>query len=96
METCIDYTGNTAYMSTDERWLINRVYKLAEQNDGSVHIIKEPEENAGTLYCTIPSEWVKISPKKKVELSNERREEIKNRLQNALIIKRTEASVDEY
>ena len=82
METCCNYTSDTMFVSTDERWLINRIMRFAEKNPDMVEIIKHPQDNDGCLYCKIPSNWLKITPPAKRELTDEQREEAANRLKN--------------
>lgn len=91
METCIDYLDETAWVSTDERKTINRIMRLMEQYPGEVKVIKKPEENHGMLYCTIPSKWVRIAPPRKVELTDEERAEIGNRLKMQRTVHQTGA-----
>lgn len=83
METSITYTGENAYLSTDERWLISRIGRLSASNPDSVQVIKNPQENDGCLYCVIPSKWVKISPPRVIELTDNQRAERADRLRNA-------------
>ena len=74
METCCNYTDyNKMYVSTDERGLISRIMKFAEQKPDDVTIIKRPEENDGCLYCIVPTKWLKITPPKKYDLTEEQR-----------------------
>lgn len=80
METVITYTDETAYISTDERKTINRLRKLTADHPEQVRVIAEPENNDGCLYMAVPSKWVRISPPRKLELTDEERAEIGNRL----------------
>ena len=83
METCINYcTTDCAYISSDERHWINRVRKLKEDHPEEVRIIREPEKNDGCIYATVPVKWVRVSPPVKRNLTDEQREEIRNRLAN--------------
>lgn len=60
METTISYTDGTAYVSTDEKKLANKIRKLAEARPDDVHILADGPANDNCLYCTLPSEWVRI------------------------------------
>ena len=81
METCCNYTDNKRmYVSTDERWLINRILRFAEQKPDDVIIIKNPEENDGCLYCSVPTSWLKITPPAKRELTEEQKASAKERM----------------
>lgn len=82
METCCNYTSNEMFLSTDERWLINRIMKLSEKHPNSVNVIKLPQENDGCLYCKIPSNWLKITPPAKRELTDQQRAEAAERMKN--------------
>ena len=73
METCINYTDGTAFMSSDERKWINRLRRLAEQCPDEVVILRQPEDNDGCIYARLPASFVKIQPKKHRELSDEER-----------------------
>lgn len=77
METCFNYTDkDTGYFSSDERRWINKVRKLKEKFPDQVRIIREPEDNDGCIYCSLPSAWLKVMPKR--VLSEERMAELKN------------------
>lgn len=73
METACNYTDKTMYVSTDERWLINRLLKFKETHSDEIHIIKYPEDNDGCLYLSVSAKWLKITPPRKHELSEEQR-----------------------
>ena len=80
METCFDYTTRECgYFSSDEPKYIRKVRKLKEQYPEQVRIIKEPEQNDGCIYCTLPIEWFRIQVPKKMNLTFEQREEIARR-----------------
>lgn len=82
METACEYTDETMVVSTDERWLINRILRFKEQRPDDITIIRLPENNDGCLYCKMPANWLKISPPAKRNLTDEQRKEIGQRLQN--------------
>ena len=60
METTISYTDATAYVSTDEKKLVNKIRKLAKDRPDDVRILADGPENDNCIYCTIPSDWVRI------------------------------------
>lgn len=60
--------------------LKNRVMKLAEEYPDDVEIRREPDENGGFLVAKIPAKWVKITPPRRLELTDERKEELRERL----------------
>ena len=88
METSVTYTSDRAFLSTDERWLITRIGRLAEKHPDSVNIIRQPQENDGCLYCEIPSKWVKITPPKTIDLTDEQRAERAERMRNNIVSNR--------
>ena len=81
METCFNYTEKEhGFFSSDERKHINKVLKLKESHPDDVRIIKIPEENDGCIYAELPSSWLKISPPRKTELTDEKRAELAKRM----------------
>ena len=70
METCFNYVNkDLGYFSSDERRFITKIRKLKQQYPDKVQIIAEPEDNDGCIYCSLPSTWLKVVPKR--ELSPE-------------------------
>ena len=82
METCCNYTSKEMFVSTDERWLINRIFRLAENKPGEVEILHHPQDNDGCLCCKLPSNWLKITPPAKRELTDEQKAAAAERLRN--------------
>lgn len=60
--------------------LKNRVLRLAEEYPDEVEVRREPEGNGGFLVAKIPAKWVKITPPRRLELTDEQREELMARL----------------
>lgn len=83
METSCTYTDTTMYVSSDQLRVINRIRKLAEQHPDEVTILRQPEQNDGCIYATMPSAWFKISPPIKREMTEERKAELAERLRTA-------------
>lgn len=83
METTISYTDKTAYMSSDERKWIIKLRKLKATHPEEVSIIKEPEENDGCIYVKLPASWMKINPKRKVDMTEEQKDVLRERIRNA-------------
>lgn len=54
--------------------LKNRVMKLAKEYPDEVDIRVSPDNNHGYLVAHLPKKWVKISPPKKQEWSEEQRQ----------------------
>lgn len=81
-ETCIEYTNdrNTATFCSNEQKWINKVYKLAEKHSDEVQIIKEPEDNDGYILVHVPKSWMKLSPPKQVNYTDEQRAALAERM----------------
>lgn len=81
METCFNYCDpNKGFFSSDERRWINKIRKLKEQYPDDIRIIAEPETNDGCIYCQLPASWLKIQPKRKIDLTDEEREVMRERM----------------
>ena len=81
METCFDYCNREhGFFSSDEGKFIRTIRKLKEEYPEKVRIIREPEENDGCMYCELPVEWFSIRPPRKVNLTDEQKKEIADRL----------------
>ncbi|MCR5552708.1 MAG: hypothetical protein K6F19_06260 [Oscillospiraceae bacterium] len=81
METCIDYTDyESAILSTDEQKWHRRVRKWAEEYPGLVCIKTEPEGNDGNMVAIIPVKWVKLSPPRACNMTDEQKAENARRL----------------
>lgn len=86
METCFNYyydmykNNHVGWFSSNEvRW-INRIRKLKEQFPDQVIIRKEPDNNDNCIYVSVPQEWLKIIPPRKLNLTDDQREQLKVRL----------------
>ena len=79
-ETVIDHVDgeNFATVSTAERKWIRLVHKLSEQRPGEVDIRAVNED--GSLVARVPYAWMKLSPPRQIHISEERREELRERL----------------
>ena len=74
IDTCFNYVDpKIAYFSSDEQKWINRIRKLKEQYPEEVHIIKQPEDNDGAIYCKLPTSWLKIAPDRHINMSDEQK-----------------------
>ena len=85
METCFNYCGEKGFFSSDERKFITKVRKLHEQYPEKVRIIAEPEDNDGCIYAELPKEWFRIQVPKKMNLTDEQKQKIAERLQRARV-----------
>ncbi len=82
METACGYLSedHVLWVSSDDPKWKGRLLKLAEEHKDEVEIIRRPEENDGCLYMKCPSTWLKISPPRKLDLTDEQRAERRARL----------------
>lgn len=84
METCFNYCDrDKGFFSSDERKWISRIRKLKEQYPDEIRIIAEPETNDGCIYCQLPTSWLKIQPKRKVEMTEEEKDALRERFARA-------------
>lgn len=84
METCFNYTGETAYFSSDERKWHTKIRKLAAEHPDEVTILEQPETNDGCIYAKLPASWLKIVPPRQYseEVLEKYRQGAKERLLN--------------
>ena len=81
-ETAIGYLNVddcATFSSSEQKW-INKILKYAESHPGEVRIQCRPEDNFGELVAYIPKSWLKVSPPRKREMTDEQREEAAKRL----------------
>lgn len=69
----------TFTFSTSEKKWINEIYRLKKKYPDDVEICDVNKD--GSIYGHIPAEWVKVKPKKKVNMTDEQREASKARLE---------------
>lgn len=87
METCFNYCDKDhGFFSSDELKWINKIHKLKEAHPDKVRIIREPEDNDGCIYCELPASWLKVQPKRTIEMTDEQRQEASERMK-ALVAK---------
>lgn len=62
IETCFNYLDpdNAFFSSNEKRW-INKIHKLKKEYPDEVEILKEPENNGGTIYARLPAKAFKLS-----------------------------------
>ena len=81
METCFNYVDKeNGFFSSDERKYITKVRKLKEKYPDQVRIIREPEDNDGCIYAEMPTAWFTIHVPKKMDLTEEQRQILRDRL----------------
>lgn len=75
IETSFNYCekgSDKGFFSSNEQKWIGRIKRLAEKNPECV-ILAEPKGNHGFIYARIPTSWLKVSPPKKVVMTEEQR-----------------------
>ena len=73
METCINYTDSTMFVSTDENKWKNRIDSWAKEYPNECVITVRPENNDGCMNAKMPSSWLRMRPPKKVNMTEEQR-----------------------
>ena len=81
--SCAYFTGGEMHFSSDERRWINLIHRLKESHPDQVRILAEPNENDGCIYCAIPSAWLKIKPPTTRTMSDEQRNQARERMLKA-------------
>lgn len=95
-ETSIDILSSddhATFCSSETKW-INKILKLKEVNPDKVDIRYLPEDNDGMIVAHIPKNWIKVSPPRKREMTDEQKAALAERLAFARS-KRSEIDVDE-
>ena len=74
-ETAVGYLNvdNFATFSSSETKWINKIIKLSESHPDQVKIEYLPEDNNGMLLAQIPKNWLKVSPPRQVNYTDEQR-----------------------
>lgn len=83
MDTSFSYSSDKAFFSSDEAKWIHRIEKMAEQYPDKIKILQRPTTNDGCIYVELPPSWLKIMPKRTVDLSDEERAKLSERLRGA-------------
>lgn len=60
---------------------VNKIRKLANKRPDDCTIIAE--NNDGSIVAHIPTDWIRISPNRVVELDDEKRKELQARIEKA-------------
>lgn len=75
IETYFEYSdGGVAWVSTTERKLIRKFYKLAEKYPEKVAVLRRPEINDGMLYGKFPTAFLKLAAPKSMNWTPEQRQ----------------------
>ena len=83
-ETCIEYIDVDKYAtfcSSERKW-INKIYKLKDKYPNEVNIEVSEDDNDGMIIANIPKSWMKVSPPKKMNLTEEQKAARAERMRN--------------
>lgn len=81
-ETSIDLLSvdnHATFCSSETKW-INKILKLKEAYPDKVDIRYRPEDNDGMIVSHIPKSWIKVSPPRKRNMTEEQRVALAERL----------------
>ena len=81
-ETCINATNEDDYAvvcSSEQKW-INKIKKLHDERPNEVEIKYAPETNQGVIVAHVPKSWMKVSPPRQVNYTDEQRAAMAERL----------------
>lgn len=81
-ETCINWLAsepNATFCSEESKW-INKIKKLHDEYPDEVKITVDPEKNHGVLLADVPKTWIKVSPPRKVNYTDEQKAAMAERL----------------
>jgi hypothetical protein len=84
-ETVFECSGDFKHAtitSNEQKW-INKIKKLKEQRPEEVDIICLPEDNQGCILVHVPKSWMKLSPPRTVNYTEEQKEALRERMANA-------------
>ena len=84
-ETCVEYLdvdNHATFCSSEKKW-INKIIKLHAAHPDEVEILYMPEDNYGVILAHIPKTWLKVSPPKKMNLTDEQRAAAAERMRQA-------------
>lgn len=83
-ETCVEYIDaepHATFCSAERKW-ITKILKLKEVHPNEVDIRKYPTSNDGIILAHLPKSWLKISPPKTRNMTDEQREAAAKRMAN--------------
>lgn len=67
-------------VTASEKWAVNMIRRLKERQPEDVDLLAENDD--GSLTASFPASWMRIVPKRKIEMSDEKRAELRDRLKN--------------
>ncbi|MBO5969970.1 MAG: hypothetical protein J6S14_15890 [Clostridia bacterium] len=84
-ETCYEQDADSkcGVITTNELGWIRKIQRLAEEYPEDVVIKLQPDENYGYLLASVPTPWFVIRPPKKMNLSEEQKDALRERMAEA-------------
>lgn len=81
-ETCYEHDADFDYgcVTTNEGVWIRKIIKLSEEYPDQVLIKQLPEDNHDYLMAQVPTSWFVIRPPKKMNLSEEQKGALRERM----------------
>ena len=70
---CVSCDKTATFSTSESKW-INKFIKLAKEYPDDVKIEYMPEDNCGVLLAHLPKKWMKVSPPKKMNMTDEQKE----------------------
>lgn len=82
-------------ISSDERCWITVIKNLKKQYPDAVTIVRNPEDNDGCIVASFPKTWLKITPPRHMNLTDEQRMELAERLRKSRTAKESSGTTAE-
>ena len=79
---CTNGSDVATITSNEQKW-INKINKLATQRQDDVEIVYTPEDNYGYILAHVPKTWMKLSPPRAVNYTEEQKVAAAERMANA-------------
>ena len=76
---CVNVDDIATFCSSETKW-INKILKLKESYPDEVDIKCMPDENYGVLLAHIPKSWMYVRPPKRINYSEEYKQQLSERL----------------
>ena len=79
---CTNGSDVATITSNEQKW-INKINKLATQRPDDVEIVYTPEDNYGYILAHVHKTWMKLSPPRAVNYTEEQKVAAAERMANA-------------
>jgi hypothetical protein len=81
-ETSINYLNvdeAATFCSSEKKW-INKILALHQKHPEQVQIVHYPEDNGGMIYAHLPKKWIKVTPPRQLNYTEEQKAAMVERL----------------